>query len=144
MIARLSIVIVTVIALAGGCKGKAGGETMGTFTCREIKDDACVGPTDTFEATVPAVYVSYKTKTLPKNGDIYTIRWIAEDVGSAAPANTTIATLNEEVKDAQAGTKNYVVNTHLTQPTAGWPVGKYRVEVAMGDKTLTTAKFSIK
>jgi len=166
MIRKSLVVVVWVAALAGGCKAKQDGESkgggsaisaepkggggaisaeqMGTFTCTALKDDACVGPTDTFEATVPMVYVTYKTKDLPANGDHYVIRWIAEDVGQAAPPNTVIATVNEEVKDAVAGMKNYVVNSHLTKPTNGWPIGKYRIEIAHGDKPVTTARFTIK
>jgi hypothetical protein len=150
-----------VLALTFGCKSKdttdskqpaeakhepagsvSAGE-MGTFTCKDIQNDACVGPTDHFDAAVPVVYVTYKTTDLPKTGDAYAIQWIAEDVGSAAPANTVIATLNEPVKDIAAGATSYTVNTHLTRPNKGWPVGKYRVEVKLGDKLVTTAHFTI-
>src|SRR5690606_27950684 len=100
-----------------------GAEELGTFTCKDVQNDACIGATDTFEATAPVAHMTYKTKDIPKNGDIYVIQWIAEDVGQAAPPNTVIATLNEEVGDAAPGLKNYVVNSRLTRPTAGWPVG---------------------
>jgi len=145
-----SISIAVAIALASGaCKLQAsdrsvGAEVMGTFLCRDLKNDVCVEPSDIFEATVPVVHVTYKTKDIPKNGDVYVIQWIAEDVGQAAAANTVIATLNEEVKDAVPGLKNYVVNSRLTKPTNGWPVGKYRVDVKLADKTLTTARFVVK
>src|SRR5690242_10453619 len=119
MNARTSMFVVAVVAaMAGGCgskkgEGKKGGEvsadTMGTFTCATIEKDACVGPTDTFAADVPVVYVTYKTKDLPAAGEAYTFRWVAEDVGAAAPANTVIATLKKDVTDAPAGAKNYVV-----------------------------------
>ncbi len=148
------------VALAVGCKAKQSeskaatgdkpaegsaivAEQMGTFTCTDLKQDVCLDPTDTFAATVPVVHMTYKTKDLPQNGGTYVIKWIAEDVGSAAPANSVIATLNEPVTDAQAGMKNYVVNSKLTKPNNGWPVGKYRVEVSYGDKLVTTARFSI-
>jgi hypothetical protein len=139
---------VVAIAIACGCKSKQAGdtigaETMGTFTCKDVKDDACIAPTDRFEATTPVVHVTYKTKDLPKNGDVYVIAWIAEDVGDAAPPNTVIATLNEEVKDVVAATQNYVVNSRLTKPTNGWPAGSYRVEIKLGEGLLTTARFSI-
>ena len=146
----LVVILASVVALATGCKSnkpKEGGDIaadeMGTFTCKDVKSDVCVGPTDRFEATVPVVHMTHRTKDLPQNGDVYVIQWIAEDVGEAAPANTVIATLNEDVTDVVAGTKNYVVNTKLTKPTEGWPVGKYRVEVKLADKPVTTARFVI-
>src|SRR5688572_12388298 len=131
MIGRSWVVVVSVVALAAGCKGKqaAAPKEVGPFTCKDVQNDACIGPTDTFEATVPVVHFTYKTADLPKNGDIYTIKWIAEDVGQAAPANTVIATNNETVDDMVDAMKSYTVNGRLTQPTAGWPVGKYRVEI---------------
>jgi|GEM_PF-6158761 len=158
--------IAACLVMAGGCKSKTEskpaepgetkpGETkpaegsavvaeqMGTFTCTDLKADVCLDPTDKFAATTPVVYLTYKTKDPPENGGTYVIKWIAEDVGAAAPANTAVATLNETVKDMQAGMKNYVVNSKLTKPTAGWPVGKYRIEVSYGDKLVTTARFSV-
>lgn len=116
---------------------------MGTVTCKDVQNDVCVGSTDTFDANVPVVHMSYTTADLPKAGDTYKIQWIAEDVGKAAPANTVIATVDQPVKDIPAGAKSYTVNSHLTKPTKGWPVGKYRVEVKLGDKLATTAHFSI-
>jgi hypothetical protein len=148
---RRSVVAALVVSagIASGCSksssgdGTIGAEQMGTFTCKDVQNDACVSPTDRFEATVPVVHMTYKTKDLPKQGEVYVIQWIGEDVGEAAPPNTVIATLNEEVKEVAAGTKNFVVNSRLTVPTNGWPVGKYRVEVKRGDKLETTARFSI-
>lgn len=120
-----------------------GADQMGTFTCKDVQDDVCVAPTDRFETTAPVVHVTYKTKDLPKNGDVYSFEWIAEDVGAAAPPNTVIATLDKEVKDVAAGLKNYVVNGQLTRPTKGWPVGAYRVEIELQGRTVTTARFTI-
>lgn len=153
------VLVAAFVSVSGGCKSKqteskettdrpAEGsavvaEQMGTFTCMDLKQDVCLDPTDKFAATVPVVHMTYKTKDLPENGGTYVIKWFAEDVGAAAPANSVIATLNESVKDVQAGVKNYVVNSRLTKPSNGWPVGKYRVEVSYADKLVTTAKFSI-
>jgi hypothetical protein len=153
------LLVAALVSISVGCKSKqtdskettnqpAEGsaivaEQMGTFTCTDLKQDVCLDPTDKFPATVPVVHMTYKTKDLPEQGGTYVIKWIAEDVGASAPANTVIATLNEAVSDVQAGTKNYVVNSKLSKPSAGWPVGKYRIEVSYGDKVVTTAPFSI-
>ena len=153
------VLVAALVSVSVGCKSKqtepkektdqpAEGsavvaEQMGTFTCTDLKQDVCLDPTDKFAATVPVVHMTYKTKDLPENGGTYVIKWIAADVGSSAPANTVIATLNESVTDVQAGVKNYVVNSKLSKPNAGWPLGTYRVEVSYGDKLVTTAKFSV-
>jgi hypothetical protein len=124
--------------------GDVSADKMGTFTCKDVKDDVCVGPTDKFSAEIPVVHLTFRTKDLPKNGDVYTIQWIAEDVGKAAKPNTVIATLEKKVADIpDFGMKSYFVNTQLSKPTNGWPIGKYRVEVKLGDKLATTAKFAI-
>jgi hypothetical protein len=136
-----------VVAFTRGCDSKGApvsADEMGTFVCTDIRDDVCIGPTDHFDVAAPIVHVTYKTKDLPKAGDTYVIQWIAEDVGSAAPANSAIATLEEHVKEVVPGTLNYVVNSQLTKPTNGWPVGKYRVEVKLGDKLATTARFAVR
>lgn len=154
------LLVAAFVAVSVGCKSKSSeseaapgdqpaagsaivAEQMGTFTCTDLKQDVCLDPTDKFAATVPVVHMTYKTKDLPENGGTYVIKWIAENVGAAAPANSVIATLNESVTDARAGMKNYVVNSKLSKSSNGWPVGTYRVEVSYGDKLVTTARFSI-
>jgi hypothetical protein len=141
------------VALVWGCKPTplSPADQMGTFTCKNVQNDgadgsnsSCLDSTDHFDATVPVVHVTYRTLDLPKPGDAYVIRWIATDVGSAAPANTTIDTINRPVGDVPDGTKSYTVTSYMTKPTSGWPIGKYRVEIKLGDKLVTTAKFAIK
>jgi hypothetical protein len=138
------------VALVCGCKSKEPADQLGTFTCRNVQNEAadgsnspCVDATDHFDAAVPVVHVTYRTVDLPKSGDTYVIQWIAADVGQAAPANTVIATVNNKVEAVPAATKSYTVNSYMTKPTNGWPVGKYRVEIKLGDKLVTTAQFAI-
>jgi hypothetical protein len=118
-------------------------DQLGTFTCKDIAGDKCVDPSDHFNADIPAVHVMYKTADLPKSGDVYVIQWIAEDVGQAAPPNTVIATVNEPVSDVGLGVKSYQVDSKLTKPTSGWPIGKYRIEMKLDGNLVTTAHFSI-
>ena len=154
------------VALVCGCKSKESSESkqadtkpaagatpavqLGTFTCKKLQKEVagnsnspCVDSTDHFDAAVPVVQVTYTTPELPKSGDTYVIQWIATDVGQAAPANTVIATRNEPVGNVVAATTSYTVNSSLSKPTNGWPVGKYRVEIKLGDKLATTAQFAI-
>ncbi|MCA9679580.1 MAG: hypothetical protein KC464_31400, partial [Myxococcales bacterium] len=109
----------------------------------ELEHDVCKGATDHFAATAPVVHLTYRTRELPQVGDVYVVQWIAEDVGDAAPPNTVIATVEDKVEVVAPGTLNYVVNSQLTRPTSGWPVGTYRVEIKLGDRVATTAHFAI-
>jgi hypothetical protein len=118
-------------------------DQIGTFICKDIVGDKCVGSGDHFDADIPAVHMMYKTVDLPKPGDVYIIQWIAEDVGAAAPPNTVIATLNEPVTNVGFGVKSYQVDSKLTKPTNGWPIGKYRTEVKLDGNLVTTARFAI-
>jgi hypothetical protein len=141
------------VALGCGCTSTSAAGTadqMGTFTCKHIQNEAadgsnspCVDSTDHFDAAVPVVHVTYRTHDVPKSGDTYVSQWIATDVGQAAPANTVIATVNKPVGNIPAATKNYTLNGYMTKPTNGWPVGKYRIEIKLGDKLVTTAQFVI-
>nr|HEX4313008.1 hypothetical protein [Kofleriaceae bacterium] len=148
-------------ALACGCNAKdsagkkppgaVSADDLGTFTCKTVQNASaagsnspCVEATDHFEPAVPTVYVTYRTRDLPKSGDTYAIEWIATDVGSAAPANHVIATTTHTVEDLPAAANSYTVNGYLTKPTNGWPVGTYRVDIKLGDKLATSAQFAIK
>ncbi len=117
---------------------------MGTFVCKEIQEDACVGITDRFPVDAPVVHVSYKTKSIPKSGEEFSMQWIAEDVGAAAKPNTVVATVKKKVEELpDFGVTSYSLHTQLTKPDAGWPVGKYRVEIKLGDALVTTARFQV-
>lgn len=103
-----------------------------------IAVDKDTRPTTTFAADVPKLYTFFKTNG-SKAGDSLRAVWIAEDVGEAAPKNTKIdeSTLTADQDDFYGAFS-------LTKPTKGWPAGKYRVEIYVGDQLETTAKFTIK
>lgn len=146
---RPSLVLAICLALALAAACKANQDTpedprkLGTFTCKDVQNDVCIGQTNRFDATAPVIHFTHTTKDLPKNGDVYTVQWIAEDVGRSAPANTVIDTFREEVTDVVAGTATYTVNNRMTRPTNSWPKGSYRIDVKLGDKLVTTARFTI-
>ena len=86
----------------------------------------------------PKIFAIFKTKGLQK-GDKLRGVWIAEDVGSAAPANSKVGektlALDEDTDDGDFS---------VSKPTKGWPVGKYRLEIYVNDELATTEKFRIK
>jgi len=95
-------------------------------------------PTDTFTPDVRKIYAFFTTDGSTK-GDKLRCVWIAEDVGDAAPENTTIdeATLTAD-KD------NFLGAFSLSKPTKGFPEGSYRVDVYSGDQVVTSVKFNVK
>jgi len=102
-----------------------------------IAKDSDTPPATTFAADVPKLYAFFKSSGTRK-GDTFRAVWIAEDVGAAAPRETKIdeATL-------AADTDDFTAAFSISKPNNGWPVGKYRTEIHLGDKLASTAKFSI-
>jgi hypothetical protein len=64
--------------------------------------------------------------------------WIAEDTGGAAPPNYKIDSV-----ELTAGALINVATFSLSNPTAGWPVGAYRVDLSIDGKAAGTAHFKI-
>jgi uncharacterized RDD family membrane protein YckC len=62
--------------------------------------------------------------------------WIAEDVGDAAPPNYQLAA--KSVSGVNEG------RFYITSPANGWPIGKYRLEIYIGDTLAKQIPFSIK
>ena len=94
-------------------------------------------PMTTFAPDTPKVLALFKTKGA-QNGDKLRGVWIADDVGDAAPANTTI---DEATLTLEGDTDNGEFS--VTKPTKGWPAGKYHVDIYANEKLATTVKFTI-
>jgi hypothetical protein len=72
-------------------------------------------------------------------GSKVTIVWVAVDTKGAAPANYTIDKVDLDVTDGMN-----VLDGNITKPTAGWPVGTYRVDIAIDGKVSNSADFEVK
>ena len=120
---------------------------LGSFVARADDDapkveaaiavDKDTKPTDSFANDVPQLYAFFRS-TGTKKGDVLRGVWIADDVGSAAPANTKI-----DEASITADQDDYYGAFSLSKPTAGWPVGSYHVDIYLGDTLATTTKFTI-
>jgi hypothetical protein len=108
----------------------------------KIKAVLATGPDDepatTFASNTPKIFALFRSKGL-QEGDKVRGVWIGEDVGDAAPPNTKI---DEKALTAEGDTDDGVFA--ISKPTKGWPVGKYRVEIYVGDELATKVKFTIK
>lgn len=102
-------------------------------------DDNVANPVDTFAVDTPAIYCAFKIEGI--DGDV-TIRsvWIAEDVGKVAPPNYKI----DEASLKLSGDGDGKGKFSLSKPNNGFPVGKYRVEIYLGDKLAKTVPFTVK
>ncbi len=99
--------------------------------------DADTKPTTSFAANVPQLHAFFRTTGTAVGTKLRGV-WIAEDVGTVAPANTKIdeATIAADKVDFNGAFS-------LSKPTAGWPVGKYKVEIYAGEELVTTIRFTI-
>ena len=102
-----------------------------------IAKDSDTPPATTFAADVPKLWAFFKS-TGSKKGDNFRSVWIAEDVGAAAPKETKI-----DEGTLAADTDDFSAAFSLSKPNNGWPVGKYRTEIYVGDRLASTAKFTI-
>ena len=59
-------------------------------------------------------------------------------MGDAAPKGTKI---DEPIINAKGDMDDGVFS--LSKPNDGWPIGKYRFEIYVGDKLATTVKFTV-
>jgi uncharacterized RDD family membrane protein YckC len=62
--------------------------------------------------------------------------WIAEDVGEGTPSNYQIA--EKSITGLNEG------KFFMTIPTNGWPIGKYRLEIYIGDNLAKQLPFTVK
>lgn len=89
-----------------------------------------------FSKDAPKIYAIWKGDAVKKGDKVRSV-WIADDVGTAAPKNTKIDEATVTVANNPTG------NFSLSKPDKGWPVGKYRLELYVGDKLVETLKFTI-
>ncbi|WP_246662716.1 hypothetical protein [Rhizobium sp. P44RR-XXIV] len=94
---------------------------------------------DSFAADTPKIFVSAElTKDVP-SGSKVNIAWIAIDTGGVAPPNYKIDEVNLDITSMI----NHV-NSALSKPNNGWPVGTYKIEFSVDGKPMESVGFSIK
>jgi hypothetical protein len=122
------------------------GVHFGSEFCTKKSGDNCKNPKTKFASDTPIIHFVHQTDEIPKKGEVYNIQWVALDVGDAAPANTVVFNLDEEVTDGAMVkvATHYTVSTEASKPTAGWPPGSYQVKVTLSGKPVTEAPFTIK
>ncbi|MBZ9705334.1 hypothetical protein LB543_01145 [Mesorhizobium sp. ESP7-2] len=89
-----------------------------------------------FPVDTPVIYVSADLVDIAPTSKI-TFSWVSVDSHGAAPDNYTI-----DKVDLDVGANNEA-DSQLTKPTAGWPTGTYRVELAIDGTVADSVPFSI-
>ena len=98
-----------------------------------------VNPATEFSPDTPKIYCAWKAEGLKSGSSVRGV-WIAEDVGKAARPNFKIdeAIFTPPIGKASAGA------FMLSKPNKGFPVGKYRLEIYVGNDLLKTVPFTVK
>ncbi|MFJ6322997.1 MULTISPECIES: hypothetical protein [unclassified Rhizobium] len=92
-----------------------------------------------FAADTPKIFVSAELTDEVPSGSKVNVAWIAIDTGGAAPANYKI---DEANLDITSGISQ--VNSDISKPNNGWPVGTYKVEFSVDGKPMESVGFTIK
>ncbi|MEO5756774.1 MAG: hypothetical protein ABIQ51_07945 [Mesorhizobium sp.] len=89
-----------------------------------------------FPADIPVIYVSADLVDIAPTSKI-TFSWVSVDSHGVAPANYTI-----DKVDLDVGPNNQA-SSQLSKPTAGWPVGTYRIDLLVDGTVADSVPFSI-
>jgi hypothetical protein len=123
-------VLVTVAA----AQGRITNAVLGTGASADYE---IVNPTTEFRPDTSMIYCAWKVDGIKAGTPIRGV-WIAEDVGSVAPPNYKIDEATVNLPIIQKGTFS------LSKPNAGFPVGKYRLEIYVADNLAKTLPFTVK
>lgn len=99
------------------------------------QQDATKG-VDTFKTGTPKVYLVAKLVDVPRGAKVSSA-WIAEST-KVAPPNYVIDTAEITV-----GLITNVATFTMTKPNNGWPVGSYRVDLAINGQKMASVKFKV-
>ena len=97
-------------------------------------DYRIVGPATNFYTNTPKIVCVWDIQSNDSSVPIRSV-WIAEDVGAVAPPNYQIA------EKSLAGFKEGSFS--LDAPTNGFPVGRYRLDIYIGEKLAKQIPFTI-
>ena len=102
-----------------------------------VSDSEGGDATETFAPSTPKIFVHAGLADVA-HGSKVSSDWIAEDTGGVAPANYKIDSVTLDT-----GILTNVVTFSLSKPNAGWPVGKYRVDLLIDGKPAGAAHFKV-
>ncbi len=90
----------------------------------------------TFAADTAKIFLSADLSDA-QSGSKVTVSWISVDSNGVAPANYKIDEVNLDI------TNQNQITSSLSKPTNGWPIGTYRVDLAVDGTVLGSVDFSV-
>ncbi len=93
---------------------------------------------NTFAPTTAKVFLAARLLEAPAGTKVKSV-WVAEKT-AAAPPNYVI----DSVEVTVTGAKDPKVDFSFSKPSAGWPVGDYRVDLLVNGKKTNEVKFKVK
>jgi len=98
-----------------------------------------INPGSEFAPDTAKIYCAWKAEGIAAHTQVRGA-WIAEDVGTAAKPNFKIdeATFTSQTAGTAVGA------FALNKPNRGFPVGKYRLEIYLGQTLAKTVPFTVK
>lgn len=120
-----------------GAAGASAAESEGVEVDITLAADQDSKPAANFAADAPQV-MAFFTSSGSKKGDSIHGILVAEDVGKAAPAGTTVVedTITCPKTDCSG-------NFKFSKPTKGWPEGDYKVEIYWNGELAASADFTV-
>jgi Cytochrome oxidase complex assembly protein 1 len=115
--------------------GSAAPQVMAQMGTDHTADYQIVGATTEFFTDTPVIHCVWSTQGADPSTPVKSV-WIAEDVGNAAPPNYELA--ERAITGANEGSFT------LSSPQNGWPPGKYRLDIYIGDQLAKQVPFTIK
>ena len=113
----------------------AGGQIVSAALGTDRTDDfQIINPRADFPPETPKILCVWKVAGVAADVPVTSV-WIADNVGDAAPAG---------LKIAKRALRGYPQGSFsLTSPANGWPVGRYHVEIYIGDRLARRLPFSV-
>jgi hypothetical protein len=133
----LACMTVAVILSAWPAAALAGGRIISAVLgTGATENDEITGAASTFAPDIAKIYCTWVADGADLGAPVRGA-WIATDVGAAAPANHKIDEASVELSESGTGTFT------LSKPNAGFPVGKYRIEIYLDKRLAKTVPFTI-
>jgi len=138
------VVCCLVLLLCAACtscnSSKASGPpgiTSAVLGAGATESDASANPTSQFATDTAKIYCLWKADGIQSATPVRGV-WIAEEVAGGTPPNFKIDEATITLPMSGSG------NFSLSKPNAGFPSGKYRLEIYLGTSLAKTVAFTVK
>ena len=108
----------------------------------KASDDTPIDKKDSFDSNTPLIYLLCTSDEVHEGQQIKAV-WIAADTQGMAPANYVIHEKSFDVTKNMDNSKEWTIKYSLSKPYAGWPTGKYHVDLYVDNQRLQSIKFQV-